>query len=107
MPAAKWKPLGKGVKTLSLWNTIGPAWPQVVLLQLSKGEYEKFLKNPRDYVNDLKVLGRSSTHKVYKFDMAPVKKGTLANTTYMVVLKHEMETTSSVFSSSNVKPLKP
>jgi hypothetical protein len=104
MPDAKWKPFGKGVKVLSLWDTIGPAWPQIVLLQLSKEEYQKFLKHPPDYVNDLKVLGSSSTHKVSKFDMAPVKKGALSNTTYMIVLKHEMETTSSVFSSSNVKP---
>ena len=104
MPDAKWKPFGKGVKVLSLWDTIGPAWPQIVVLQLSKEEYQKFLKHPPDYVNDLKVLGDSSTHKVAKFDMARVKKGALANTIYMVVLKHEMETTSSVFSSSKVKP---
>lgn len=95
--------LREGVQVLKLWDTIGPKWPQIVLLQVSKKEYEMFLKDPKDYVNDLKVLGDSSTHKVTMCQRAAVKPDGPANTTYLLILKHERDTTTVASSSSNVE----
>jgi hypothetical protein len=100
----QWKILREGVKVLKLWDTVGPKWPQVVLLQLSKEEYEKLLKDPKEYINNLNVLGESSTHKVFKCRLAAVKESDPSNTVYLVMFKHEMDTTTQMLSSSNVKP---
>lgn len=100
----EWKILREGVKVLKLWDTVGPKWPQVVLLQLSKEEYEKLLKDPKEYINNLNVLGESSTHKVFQCRLAAVKESDPSNTVYLVMFKHEMDTTTQMLSSSNVKP---
>jgi hypothetical protein len=100
MPAAKWKKLGKSFKVLKLWESIGPEWPQIAILLLSKDEYKKFLKNPRDFLNDHKVFDKTPTKEVSRCHLATLKRGTAM---YVVIAKHEMDCTSVVTSSNNVK----
>lgn len=95
----KWMELQPGVHVVKIWDTIGPQWPQVVLLKLTQTEYEHFLKTPEKYVNDLKVLGTSSTHKVKFCHVVRVKKAAPSTTLYLVMLGHEMDTVSFATSS--------
>jgi hypothetical protein len=93
--------LGKGVKALKLWRSAGPRFPQIAILLLPSSEqYGAFLKNPTRYVNGLKVFPGKGTRKVVGCHLARKKAGTL----YAVILKHEMDCTSLVISSSSVVP---
>jgi hypothetical protein len=95
----EWENLGNGVMALKLWKSKGPKWPQVAILLLpSSAEYAAFLKNPTDYVNGLKVFAPKETKKVVGCRFARKKAGT----SYVVILKHEMDCTSTGMSSSNV-----
>jgi hypothetical protein len=100
MPAGRWKKVGKGIEVLKLWESIGPEWPQIALLLLSKEEYKEFLKNPKNYLNGFKIFDTTPTRKVTRCHLASVKPTTA---TYMIVAKHEMDCTCVAMSSSNVK----
>lgn len=102
MPEAKWKKLGKGIQAVKLWDTIGPKFPQIVVLRLSKDEYKEFHKNPKNYLNGFKVFGKKPTKKVTRCHLASVKPGK-PTAAYMVIAKHEMDCTSVATSSSKVK----
>jgi hypothetical protein len=102
MPAAKWKKLGKGIRAVKLWNTIGPKFPQIVVLRLSKDEYKEFLKHPKNYLNGFKVFGKTPTKEVNPLKLASIKSGK-PTASYLVVAKHEMDCTSVAISSSSVK----
>jgi hypothetical protein len=93
--SADWKQLKNGVKAALIWESIGPKWPQSVLLQLDANEYATLLHDPVRYVNDLKVLGTSSTHEVKFCLKAKVEKGT-KDTVYFLTLLHEPGTTVHV-----------
>jgi hypothetical protein len=102
MPAAKWKKLGKGIYAVKLWNTIGPKFPQIVALRLSREEYKEFLNNPKSYLNGFKVFGKTPTKEVSTFQLASLKSGK-PGSTYVVVTKHNWDCTSAATSSSAVK----
>lgn len=96
-----WQNLGEGVKALKLWRSAGPRFPQIAILLLPSSEqYGAFLKNPTRYVNGLKIFPGKGTRKVIGCHLARKKAGTL----YAVILKHEMDCTSLVISSSSVVP---
>jgi hypothetical protein len=101
---AEWKQLRAGVQVASLWNTIGPKWPQTVLLQLQSKEYTRFLHDPVRFINDLKVLGDSSTHKVELCHRAEEHKGG-EDVAYMLIVMHEPGTV--VFAMSHEIPSTP
>jgi hypothetical protein len=102
MPAAKWKKLGKGIEAVKLWESIGPEWPQIAILRLSKDEYKKFLKTPKDYLNDLRIFGKTPTKEVSRCQLAGLKSGQ-PTARYVVIAKHEMDCVSLITSSQNVK----
>ena len=85
----EWRQLRDGVHVATIWDSLGPKWPQTVLLQLGQNEYLAFLREPERYVNDLKVLGESSTHKVKICLKVKIHKDTPRDTTYYIVLLHE------------------
>jgi hypothetical protein len=96
---AKWQDLKKGVQALKLWKSTGPKLPHVAILLLPSSEqYEAFLKNPKGYVNGLKIFPGKGTRKVIGCHLARKKAGTL----YAVILKHEWDCTSIAISSSSV-----
>jgi len=88
--------LGKGIKVLKLWESIGPKWPQIAVLLLSKGEYKEFLKSPKNYLNGFKIFGRTPTAKVFRCHLASVKS---SSSTYVVTANHENYCTSTATSS--------
>lgn len=101
MPNAEYKVLGKGIKAVKLWESIGPQWPQITVLELSSVEYKEFLKNPRSYLNELKIYGKKPTRKVFRCRLArfqPKKPGA----TYVVMTKHDEDCTTLATSSSKV-----
>ncbi len=103
MQAPKYVNLGKGIKALELWKSIGPKWPQIAILLLSSEEYRKFLKNPKNYLNEHKIFGNKETRKVIRCDLArfqPKKPRTV----YALTLKHDWTCTSSAGSSSTLGP---
>jgi hypothetical protein len=99
MPAAKYKKLAKGIEVLKLWDSIGPKWPQIAVLQLSKDEYKKFLKDGKNYLNSLKVFGKTPTKEVSTCHLASVKSHNPPST-YVVIIKHDKDCTSVATSSS-------
>lgn len=101
MPAPQYVTLGKGIKALQLWKSLGPVWPQITVLELSSGEYKKFLKNPKSYLNILKIYGKKPTRKVFRCRLAPFlpKK---PGATYVVIAKHDVDCTTVAGSSSKV-----
>jgi hypothetical protein len=101
MPAAEWKKLGKGIEAVKLWESIGPQWPQIAILRLSQDEYKKFLKTPKDYVNDHQIFGKTPTKKVSRCQLASVKSGQ-PTAQYVVIAKHEMDCVSLITSSQIV-----
>lgn len=98
MPGAEYKVLGKGVKAVRLWESIGPKWPQIAVLLLSKNEYKEFLKNPKKYLNELKLYGTKKTKKVHRCHLAHVS----THATYAVISKHQKDCTSVVSSSFGI-----
>lgn len=101
MPGAEYKTLGKGIKAVRLWESIGPKWPQIAILELSSTEYEKFLKSPKKFLNDLKIFGKKLTRKVFRCRLArimPKKPGS----TYVVSSWHDVDCTTVAGSSSKV-----
>lgn len=102
MPQAEYTTLGKGVKAVRLWQSIGPKWPQIAVLELSSAEYKQFLKNPKSYLNGLNFFGKKLTRKVFRCRLAPINPKK-PNTDYVVIVKHEIDCTSLSSSSSAVK----
>ncbi len=100
MPAAEYMKLGKGIEVLKLWESIGPKWPQIAVLLLSKDEYKEFHKNPKNYLNGFKVFGKKRTKKVIRCHLAKVMSSA---PTYVVVLRHDNYCTSIGTSSSKVE----
>ncbi len=100
MPFAEYEKLGKGIEVLKLWESIGPKWPQIAVLLLSKDEYKKFLKNPKNYLNGFKIFDKTPTKKVFRCRLAKVKP---SSSTYAVIVNHDYSCTS-VATSSLVKP---
>ena len=97
----EWKTPREGVKILKLWESnIGPKWPQIVILKLNQHEYEQFLKNPKDFFNNLGAFGDRPTHRVFRCHLAPLKPGA---TEYLVIGKHEYGTTTDAMSSNNLQ----
>lgn len=101
MRARSWTKVGKGIEVLKLWETTGPKLPQIAVLLLSKEEYQTFLKNPKDYLNDFKIFGNTPTTKVSRCHLVSVKPGNPPST-YAVVAKHDWNCTSVATSSSKV-----
>ena len=101
MPQAEYESLGKGIKALRLWESIGPQWPQIAILQLSSEEYKKLLKSPKNYINGLNIFGKTPTKKVRRCCVARLmaKK---TETSYGVVINHDSDCTSMVISSSGL-----
>lgn len=52
----EWKTLEPGVQVLRLWETVGPAQPQIAILQLTSEKYKDFRRNPKDFVDGHKVF---------------------------------------------------
>jgi hypothetical protein len=102
MPPVKYVQLGKGVLVLRLWESIGPTWPQIAILLLSKEEYKEFLKNPKNYLNGFKVYDKTPTKKVTRCHLARVQPHNPPST-YLVIVKHDMDCTSVAISSSTVE----
>ena len=102
MPDAKYTTLGKGIKAVKLWESIGPKWPQIAILELSSEEYKKFHKNPKSYLNGMKIFGKTPTRKVFRCRLAPIRPKK-PGSVYIVHTRHEMDCTSVVSSSSQVK----
>src|SRR5208282_1493366 len=105
MPDATWKRFGKDVAVLSLWDTIGPKWPQIVILRLSKDEYKKFLKDSKAYLNSLGVFGDKPTRKVVRIRLARIDEkvsGSLP-AEFLVVGDHDFDCTTWITSSDIVK----
>jgi hypothetical protein len=104
-PAPEWKKLGEGVQVLKLWESIGPQWPQVVLLKLSREEYKEFHKHPMEYLNKLKVFGDTPTRRVVRCHLARIEEKVAKSPSieYLVVGKHDYDSTSLVTSSSYEK----
>jgi hypothetical protein len=102
MPQAEYETLAKNVKAVRLWQSIGPKWPQIAVLELSGAEYKKFLKNPKSYLNGLNFFGKKLTRKVFccRFARINPKK---PQAQYVVIVKHEIDCTSVSSSSSAVK----
>lgn len=99
-----WQQLDAGLQILSLWDTVGPKWPQVVVLRLNKTQYKELRKNPVDYINSHHVLGdKTTTHKVSGCHLAKAEKKASDTKEYLVLIKHEYETTSIITSSSHVE----
>jgi hypothetical protein len=94
----------KKIRVFKLWtHSKWPKWPQVAVLLLSVDEYRKYLAAPEEYVNGQRIFAPSKTHKIVGYDYAPIPKSQTkapASSQYMVVLKHELTTTSSGMSSS-------
>jgi len=103
--APEWKKLGEGVQVLKLWESIGPQWPQVVVLKLSAEEYKDLLKNPKEYLNKMKIFGDQPTRKVVRCHLARIKEKASESPSpeYIVIGKHDYDSTSIVTSSSYVK----
>jgi hypothetical protein len=101
MRARSWTKVGKGIEVLKLWETTGPKLPQIAVLLLSKEEYKKFLKNPKNYLNGFKIFGETPTKKVSRCHLASVKPHNPPST-YAVITKHDWNCTSVATSSSNV-----
>jgi hypothetical protein len=87
-----WKQLKDGVQAATIWDTIGPKWPQTVLFQLRLDEYKKLLINPEQYINDLKVLGDSHTHKVHFCHLPKIDRKTPKDKQYILDIVHEQDT---------------
>ena len=102
MPVIKWQVLGKGIQVLKLWQSIGPKWPQIAVLRLSRVEYERFLKNPKTYFKEFKVFGKTPTRKVVRCRLVRVdaKK---PDAEYVVVGEHCVDCTTPVSSSAKVE----
>ena len=100
MPAAEYVKLGIGIKVLKLWESIGPKWPQIAVLLLSKGEYKEFHKNPKNYLNGFKIFGKTPTKKVTRCHLASVMSSA---STYAVIVRHDNYCTSVSTSSSKVE----
>jgi hypothetical protein len=98
-PITDWKQLRDGVQTATVWDTIGPKWPQAVLFQLRQDEYEKLLSGPEKYINDLKVLGESSTHKVHFCHLPKKNKKPSKDQLYILMIIHEQDTVCYVMVS--------
>lgn len=88
----EWKPLQEGVQAATVWDTIGPQWPQTVLLQLREDEYKKFLSDRVKYINELKVLGTSHTHKVILKHVPKENYQHDKDQQYLVIIGHEQDT---------------
>lgn len=101
MPAAKWKKLAKGIEIVKLWEIIDLAWPQVAVLLLSKDEYKKFLKDPKNYLNGFKVFGKTPTKEVALCHPASEESGNPAQ--FVVIVSHDKDCTSTGIASSSVK----
>lgn len=53
---AKWDTLKDGTRVLRLWETIGPEWPQLALLELTNEQYKKLIENPTEYINQRSIF---------------------------------------------------
>lgn len=96
----EWEKLREGVQVLKLWESVGPKWPEIAVLRLSKEEYAKFFKDPVDYLNDRKVYPPEYPAKrVIRCRLVPP---TTAKSEYVVVLDHDPDSTTSTISSGNV-----
>lgn len=58
-PAPQWEKLGEGARVVRLWRTsLGPARPQVAVLELEAEEYKKFAADPTQYLEKYEVFGK-------------------------------------------------
>jgi hypothetical protein len=57
VPHAQWETLSDGTKVLKIWDTIGPRWPEITLLNISNEAYKKFQQDPSKFVNELPKPG--------------------------------------------------
>ena len=55
-PRPSWESLAEGVQALRLWETIGPEWPQIAVLQLSSERYKELQQNPKAFVDKHKIF---------------------------------------------------
>jgi hypothetical protein len=53
--AFQWVDVGD-MKVLKLWETSGPKWPQIAILDLSSEMYKDLQKNPSEFVNAQKIF---------------------------------------------------
>ena len=59
-PEPRWEKLGEGVRVLRLWeSSLGPAQPQIAVLEMEKEEYKKFTADATEYLKDHRVFGNA------------------------------------------------
>ena len=97
-PPLGWQKLEEGVQVLKLWESVGPKWPEIAVLRLSKEEYEKFYKEPVEYLNKLKVYPPEYPAK--KIIPCGLVAPETAKSDFVVVLKHDITSTSRAMSST-------
>lgn len=96
----QWENIREGVQVLKLWESVGPRWPEIAILRLSKTEYATFFKNPVNFLNEGKVYPHEYPAKrVVRCRLVSPKT---AKSEYVVVLNHDPNSTSTTISSSNV-----
>lgn len=91
----QWKQIREGVQAATVWDTIGPTWPQTVLLRLQGNEYAAFLHEPERYVNDLKVLSKPTVKVKFCLEVK-IRKDASKDIQYYIVVVHEPGSTSRV-----------
>lgn len=101
--AARWINLGKGIKVLKLWKTIGPRQPQIAILQLSSERYKAFVRDPKSFVNGFEIFGPRRTRRVVRFRLARLAAKE-PDAMYALILNHQMDCTSSAISSEGLVP---
>jgi hypothetical protein len=77
--AAQWEQLAEGVRVLRLWQTsLGPAHPQIAVLELEREEYKQFVAAPTNYLEKhdvFKLQNKSLRGVVSAVDLSVTRPG--------------------------------
>lgn len=92
--------ISEGVRVLKIWEITDLQWPRIVILRLSIAEYEKFLRDPKGYINVPEIYGKYPTRHVFGFHLERVPRDPRRPVTECVVTISHGQATTSVATSS-------
>jgi hypothetical protein len=55
----EWKAIEPGVRVFRLWESVGPAQPQIAVLQLSSEKYKELRKNVKAFLDSRNIFFES------------------------------------------------
>lgn len=82
----QWKTVGDGIPVIKLWETAGPEWPQIAMLDLSNEQYKKLKNDPSTFTNGYKIFPKAVQPGAHCTELEAPPKGYEGR--WFVVLYH-------------------